>query len=138
LKNEKPFIQATAAPGCELDLGDAPKVTASPVTYHHIVARILQQNCVTCHRDGGIAPFALDDLAEVKDSAKVIKRVVSEGSMPPWFAAIEKNSEKNPWVNDCSLSTKDKTDLIAWIESSDRPLGNVADAPAKRSYPELM
>ena len=135
LKNEKPIIQATAAPGCELDLGDAPKVTASPVTYHRDVARILQQNCVTCHRDGGIAPFALDDIEEVKDRAKVIKRVVSEGTMPPWFAAIEKDAEKNPWANDCSLSAKDKADLVAWIESSDRPLGNVAEAPAKRSYP---
>jgi Ca2+-binding EF-hand superfamily protein/mono/diheme cytochrome c family protein/thiol-disulfide isomerase/thioredoxin len=135
LKNEKPIIQATAAPGCELDLGDAPKVAASPVTYHRDVARILQQNCVTCHRDGGIAPFALDDIEEVKDRAKVIKRVISEGTMPPWFAALDKDATTNPWVNDCSLSAKDKADLIAWIDSSDRPLGNVAEAPAKRTYP---
>lgn len=135
LRGETPVIQATAAPGCELDLGDAPKVAASPVTYHRDVARILQQNCVTCHRDGGIAPFALDDIEEVKDRAKVIKRVVSEGTMPPWFAAVEKDAEKNPWANDCSLSAKDQADLFAWLDSSDRPLGNVADAPAKRSYP---
>jgi Ca2+-binding EF-hand superfamily protein/mono/diheme cytochrome c family protein len=135
LKNEKPAIQATAAPGCELDLADAPKLAASPVTYHRDVARILQQNCVTCHRDGGIAPFALDDIEEVKDRAKVIKRVVSEGTMPPWFAAVEKDAEKNPWANDCSLSAKDKADLFAWLDSTGRPLGNVADAPAKRSYP---
>jgi Ca2+-binding EF-hand superfamily protein/mono/diheme cytochrome c family protein len=135
LKNEKPVIQATAAPGCELDIAEAPKVAASPVTYHRDVARILQQNCVTCHRDGGVAPFALDDIEEVTDRAKVIKRVVSEGTMPPWFAAIEKDADKNPWANDCSLSARDKADLFAWIESSARPLGNVADAPAKRSYP---
>jgi Ca2+-binding EF-hand superfamily protein/mono/diheme cytochrome c family protein len=135
VKNEKPVIQATAAPGCELDLGSAPKLAASPVTYHRDVARILQQNCVTCHRDGGIAPFALDDLAEVKDRAKVIKRVISEGTMPPWFAELDKDATTNPWVNDCSLSAKDKADLLAWIESSDRTLGNVAEAPAKRTYP---
>ncbi len=137
LKNEKPTIQATAAPGCELDLPEKAhaSASASPVTYHRDVARILQQNCVTCHRDGGIAPFALDDIEEVKDRAKVIKRVVSEGTMPPWFAAVEKDAEKNPWANDCSLSAKDKADLFAWLDSSDRPLGNVAEAPAKRSYP---
>jgi len=136
LKSERPVIQATAAPGCELDLPEESNSgSASPVTYHRDVARILQQNCVTCHRDGGIAPFALDDIEEVNDRARVIKRVITEGTMPPWFAAIEKDAEKNPWVNDCSLSTKDKTDLLAWIDSSDRPLGNVADAPAKRSYP---
>ncbi len=137
LKGETPHIAATAAPGCELDLGDAAKsTTASPVTYHRDVARILQQNCVTCHRDGGIAPFALDDLDEVKDRAKVIKRVVSERAMPPWFAANAKESEANPWANDCSLAARDKADLIAWIDSKDRPLGNAAEAPAKRAYPE--
>lgn len=135
VKNERPSIQATAAPGCELDLADAPKLTSSPVTYHRDVARILQQNCVTCHRDGGIAPFALDDIEEVKDRAKVIKRVVSEGTMPPWFAAMEKDADKIPWANDCSLSMKDRTDLLAWLNSSDRPLGNPAESPAKRSYP---
>jgi hypothetical protein len=55
--------------------------------------------------------------------------------MPPWFAAIDKDADKNPWANDCSLSAKDKADLFAWIDSKDRPLGDTADAPAKRRYP---
>jgi mono/diheme cytochrome c family protein len=135
LKNEEPSVVATAAPGCELDLEDAAKVAASPVTYHRDVARILQQNCVTCHREGGIAPFALDDVGEVSDRAKVIKRVITEGTMPPWFAALEPEPAKNPWGNDCSLSARDKTDLLAWLESSDRPLGDPADAPVPRTYP---
>jgi hypothetical protein len=133
LRGERPIIQATAAPGCELDLPEnAPPQTALPVTYHRDVARILQQNCVTCHREGGIAPFSLEDIEEVKDRAKVIKRVISEGSMPPWFAAVEKDPEKNPWANDCSLSTRDKADLFAWLDSSDRPAGNEAESPLKR------
>ena len=135
LRAEKPFVQATAAPGCELDLPAAAEAKATTVTYHRDVARILQQNCVSCHREDGIAPFALDDLDEVKDRAKVIRRVVGEGSMPPWFAAIDKDADKNPWANDCSLSAKDKADLFAWIDSKDRPLGDTADAPAKRRYP---
>jgi mono/diheme cytochrome c family protein len=135
LKDQKPAIQATAAPGCELDLVRETQRTASPVTYYRDVARILQQNCVTCHREGGIAPFALDDIEEVQDRARVIKRVVSEGTMPPWFAAPYKDAGKNPWANDCSLSSRDKADLLAWLDSSDRPLGNPAEAPAARSYP---
>ena len=137
LRGEKPFVQATAAPGCELDLPAAADADAkaTTVTYHRDVARILQQNCVSCHREDGIAPFALDDIDEVKDRAKVIRRVVNEGTMPPWFAAVEKDAEKNPWANDCSLATKDKADLIAWIDSKDRPLGDAAEAPAKRLYP---
>jgi Ca2+-binding EF-hand superfamily protein/mono/diheme cytochrome c family protein len=135
LRGEKPFVQATAAPGCELDLPAAADAKATTVTYHRDVARILQQNCVSCHREDGIAPFALDDIDEVKDRAKVIRRVVGEGSMPPWFAAVDKDADKNPWANDCSLSAKDKADLFAWIDSKDRPLGDAAEAPAKRRYP---
>jgi mono/diheme cytochrome c family protein len=136
LKGERPHVEATAAPGCELDLSDAPKLTASPVTYHRDVARILQQNCVHCHRDGGIGPFALDTVEAVKDRTRVIKRVVTEGTMPPWFAAPAKNPEANPWANDCSLSARDKADLLAWIDSKDRPLGNPAEAPQKRVFPD--
>jgi Ca2+-binding EF-hand superfamily protein/mono/diheme cytochrome c family protein len=135
LRGEKPFVQATAAPGCELDLPAAADAKATTVTYHRDVARILQQNCVSCHREDGIGPFALDDIDEVKDRAKVIRRVVSEGTMPPWFAGIEKDAAKNPWANDCSLSPRDKADLLAWIDSKDRPVGNPAEAPLKRTYP---
>ncbi|MBN8457251.1 MAG: EF-hand domain-containing protein [Verrucomicrobia bacterium] len=136
LQSETPPVQATVAPGCELDLEDAPKTANTGVTYHRDVARILQQNCVQCHRDGGIAPFALDDIEEVTDRAKVIRRVVTEGTMPPWFAAPEKDAAASRWANDISLSARDKADLLAWIESKDRPLGDAAEAPAKRVYPE--
>jgi len=136
LAGETPAIEATAAPGCEIDLPEAGgPASLSTVTYHRDVARILQQNCVQCHRDGGIAPFALEEVEEVKDRARVIKRVVSEGTMPPWFAVLEPGAESNPWANDCSLSERDKSDLIAWIDSKDRPLGDPAEAPTPRTYP---
>ena len=127
------LIAATTAPGCELDL----KPNAGPataVTYHRDVARILQQNCVRCHHDQGIAPFPLDDLASVKDHAKTIKRVLAEGTMPPWFAAAPKDGGSSPFANDCSLASKDKSDLLAWIDSKDRPLGNAAEAPAPLKF----
>ena len=136
LKGEAPAVPATAAPGCELDLPEksAGQITTA-VTYHRDVARILQQNCVGCHRDGGVGPFPLDDIDEVQDRAKTIRRVVTEGTMPPWFAAPEKDAAKNPWANDCSLSARDKADLLSWIDSKDRPLGDPAEAPLKRTYP---
>jgi hypothetical protein len=135
LRGEAPQVQATAAPGCELDRSVAPELSTSPVTYHRDVSRILQKNCVTCHREGGIAPFALEGLEEVTDRAAAIKRVVTEGTMPPWFATAEKDPNKNPWANDCSLSPTEKSDLLAWISSKDRPLGDPADAPLKRPHP---
>lgn len=134
LTGQRPLIAATTAPGCELDLKpnnqeQGTKNKEPTITYHRDIARILQQNCITCHRDSGIAPFALDDIAEVTDRAKVIRRVITEGTMPPWFAAATPEGKASPWANDCSLSTRDKTDLLAWLDSPDRPLGDAADAP---------
>jgi Ca2+-binding EF-hand superfamily protein/mono/diheme cytochrome c family protein len=129
-----PHVAATEAPGCELDLSAENSVAATNVTYHRDVARILQQNCVQCHREGGIAPFALDDLAEVQDRAKTIKRVVEQGQMPPWFAAPAKDGSESPWANDCSLGARDRADLLAWLDSKERSLGDVKDAPAKLQF----
>jgi Ca2+-binding EF-hand superfamily protein/thiol-disulfide isomerase/thioredoxin len=134
-RNESPAISATAAPGCELELDSSTRDSKTDVTYYSDVARILQQNCVSCHRDNGIAPFSLADLDSVQDHASVIKRVVTEGTMPPWFAANKQDSKSNPWANDCSLSSRDKSDLLAWIESKDRPLGEQKDAPEPKQYP---
>ncbi len=134
LAGKRPIIAATEAPGCELDV-PAPAVAANTqVTYHRDVARILQQNCVQCHHDKGIAPFALDDLADVTDRAKTIKRVIEDRVMPPWSAAPIADDQPNPWANDHSLSKRDKADLLAWIASPTRPLGNPADAPAPLKF----
>jgi len=133
LGGERPGIAATAAPGCEIDLGTERTGGPVDVTYHRDVARILQQNCVECHHEGGIAPFALDDHLEVDDRARVIARVVREGTMPPWFAAPPEEGP-SPWANDRSLSERDKADLLAWLDSKERPVGDPADAPEPVEY----
>jgi mono/diheme cytochrome c family protein len=126
-------VAATTAPGCELDLKPAVG-PATAISYHRDVARILQQHCVRCHHAQGIAPFPLDDLASVKDHTKTIRRVLQEGTMPPWFAAPPKDGGPSPFANDCSLGARDKADLLAWIDSKDRPLGDPAEAPAKLRF----
>ena len=136
LAGRQPLVQATAAPGCELDLGGVRSPSNGTVTYYRDVARILQQNCLRCHRDGGIAPFAFDELPAVLDRAKAIQRVVEQQHMPPWFAAPAPFGSENPWSNDCSLSTRDRVDLLSWLHSSDRPLGDSAQGPKPLQFPE--
>jgi Ca2+-binding EF-hand superfamily protein len=67
LAGRLPHIAATEAPGCELDLKEDAPLAKTEVTYHRDIARILQQNCVECHREGGLAPFSLTEPDEVMD-----------------------------------------------------------------------
>lgn len=139
---------ATTSPGCELYY-DTTVESDSNVTYHNRISRIIQSNCIECHRDGENAPIPLESYAEVRDYVGMIQDVVRRGVMPPWFAApqpIVKNdadtqsdgeavSHSLHWSNDRSLSDQDKHDLFTWIESG-VPEGDPADAPLPRSFPD--
>jgi peroxiredoxin len=132
LAGKEPLIAATDAPGCALEQ-KATSLTTK-VTYHNQVSRIVQNNCLECHRTGGVAPFSLATYEDVKSHAGMIRKQVERGVMPPWFAAPEKDSAHSIWNNDRSLVPQDKADLLAWL-ASDKPAGNAADAPVARVFP---
>lgn len=134
LAGEAIQIAATTAPGCALDLPKTGGTVASTqVTYHGQVARIMQNACIECHRADGLGPFSLETMADVIENAGMIKKQVARGAMPPWFAAKAVDETESPWKNDCSLSARDKADLLAWIDS-DRPAGDAKDAPLPRKF----
>ena len=122
----KPSTANVDPSGCALEPVTAPPATA--ITYYDAVAPIVQKNCVSCHRQGGIAPFKLDTIADVKAHAAMIKQTVEQGTMPPWQAAPAVGTTKSPWVNDCSLQPADKETLLTWLNGP-RALGNIAKAP---------
>jgi Ca2+-binding EF-hand superfamily protein/mono/diheme cytochrome c family protein len=134
LRGEPADITATSAPGCALDLSAKTALASSNVTYHRDIARIMQANCVECHHSGGVGPFALDSYEAVIEHAGMIRKQVERGAMPPWFAAALEGQTHTPWANDRSLSERDRADLLNWL-GSDRPKGDVADAPTPRQFP---
>lgn len=134
LRGEPAEVVATSAPGCALDLPVQKAVATIPVTYHRDIARILQANCVECHHQGGVGPFALDSYEAVIEHAGMIRKQVERGAMPPWFAAPLEGLSHSPWSNDRSLSTRDRADLLGWL-GSDRVKGDVADAPKPHIFP---
>ena len=130
LAGKTPAVTATTAPGCELEIAPA---APTAITYHARAERIIQANCVTCHRAGGVGPFALTTYAQVSAYKAAIKRVVEAGTMPPWTAAPPPPGTPTPWVNDCSLTAPDKADLLAWLAGG-LPKGDPADAPLPRNF----
>ena len=131
---QPPKFPATTAPGCALDLKTV-AATDTKITYHHQIARIMQANCVECHHRDGLAPFPLETRADLIEHAGMIKKQITRGAMPPWFAAPVTQGHDNPWANDRSLSPQDKADLLAWLDS-DRPEGDAKDAPIARQFPD--
>lgn len=132
LANQSPFVAATDAPGCALDVKPAAALTGD-ITYHNRISRLIQNNCLECHRTGGVAPFSLETYEDVKSHAAMMRKQVERGVMPPWFAAPRKDGGLSHWANDRSLAAAEKRDLLAWL-ASDKPTGNPADAPLPRKF----
>lgn len=54
------------------------------VNYQGDIRPLLEANCVSCHVEGGVAPFALDDVENVETYQALIVSEVLSGVMPPW------------------------------------------------------
>jgi peroxiredoxin len=134
LRGDRPNTAATLAPGCPLELkqaaGEAPPST---VTWNGRISRLVQTHCVECHHQGGVAPFALEEIDEVASHGAAIQDVVERGIMPPWFAAPTPAGEKSRWSNDRSLPSRDKADLLAWLAGG-KPAGDPREAPLPHRF----
>jgi tetratricopeptide (TPR) repeat protein/mono/diheme cytochrome c family protein len=67
--------------------GPAVAAAQPPPTYAADVAPIMQAHCVSCHRDGGDAPFSLDSFRDVRRRASLIAVATKRRYMPPWKPA---------------------------------------------------
>jgi thiol-disulfide isomerase/thioredoxin/mono/diheme cytochrome c family protein len=156
LAGRAPEIAATSSPGCAIEYAKpatspatttptaTPNTTttttsnASPaVTYTRDISRIINANCVECHREGGVGPFRLDSYEAVARRATMIRAVTEEGTMPPWFAAPMHGKDgialESPWANDRSMSEAEKDAILAWIAAG-KPEGDPKDLPLPRTF----
>jgi hypothetical protein len=94
------------------------------VRFNKEVVRILQQNCLGCHRTGGIAPMSLATYEEARPWAKAIKEELLEKRMPPW-PAIKGYGD---FLNSPRLSERDRDLIVNWVEGG-APKGEAGDLP---------
>lgn len=111
---------------CEPDVtvptGSLPKTR----TYHQDVAPIAAEKCVECHRDGGIAPFALDNYQEFARRTIAIRNSIATLHMPPWQPATCCQNYRH----DLSLSAEQRAIFLQWLDSG-IPLGAVQAVPMR-------
>ena len=99
---------------------------ADDVTYAKDVARILYENCVVCHRPGGIGPMELLDYEDAQRYALRIRRQVANELMPPYY--YDRDIGIQELEHDWRLSPEDISTIVAWVDQG-APLGDPADLP---------
>ena len=126
---DKPVSEpATEAIGCLI--GRVLKPTGdTEVTYSNQIARLFQKRCVECHRPGQIGPFALQNYEEAVGWAEMVREVVNDQRMPPWFA----DPKFGHFRNNNSLSDAEKALIDKWVEAG-APEGDAKDLPAPIEY----
>lgn len=55
------------------------------MTYQRDLRALVEDNCLSCHVEGGIAPFALDSYERLSEYAPSVVAAVESGRMPPWL-----------------------------------------------------
>ena len=54
------------------------------IAYNGEAGRIINENCVVCHREGGIGPMAFESYEQVRPWAPLIQFRVANREMPPY------------------------------------------------------
>jgi hypothetical protein len=80
-------------------------------TYEQDVRPVLESRCISCHRAGGIAPFALTTFAEVQPMAQAIGQAVATRRMPPYLAA----PGCADYAEDQNLSADELATVAKWL-----------------------
>ena len=82
------------------------------LSYTKDIAPIIASNCATCHRDGGVAPFAMDSSLAVQGWSPMIREVIMTKRMPP--GQID-NKVGHRIKNAMNLSDNEMQMLVRWV-----------------------
>jgi hypothetical protein len=101
------------------DPGPDATPTTARATWYQDVGPILSKHCMSCHQDGGIAPFPLTDVESARDHAGIAIDKIDKGLMPPFDAREETGdagcTPRFNWVDDPRLTGDEKQKLRDWV-----------------------
>ena len=112
-----------------LCLAPVAQAWAAGPTFARDVAPIVYANCVSCHRTGEAAPFALQTFEDVRKHAKQIAEVTASRYMPPW----KPQPGWGHFVGERRLSDDQLQILKAWADTG-APQGDPATAPVPPTF----
>lgn len=118
--------------------GDAIEFTvdaahAESLSYADDIAPILKERCVTCHMEGGIAPFAMSSHQMVQGWSPMIRETLYTKRMPPG----QIDNEYVEAFHDVNHITIEETQkLVSWINAGSPNNGN--SDPLAEYRPEIV
>lgn len=92
------------------------------VSYARDVAPILEQRCVTCHQEGGIAPFAMNNHQMVKGWSPMIRETLYTKRMPP--GQID-NDYLDNFHGVFHITPEETQTLVHWIDAGSQNNDNI-------------
>jgi len=90
-------------------------LTVTAQTYTDGVADIINNNCVVCHRPGGIGPMSFETYEQVRPWAPLIQMRVANREMPPY--AYDHGIGIQDLQGDWRLSQEDIDTVVAWVNN---------------------
>lgn len=107
------------ANGCELSFPTRDLHASTVPDYAKEIAPILEEKCVTCHIEGGIAPFAMNSHMMVQGWSPMMKEVMMTKRMPP----AQVDPSINHFTNARYMDPSELQTLVHWIDAGS-PRGN--------------
>ena len=102
-----------------------------PPVYEADIAPIIEENCASCHRESGIAPFAMDSYSMIRGWSPMIREVVMTKRMPPG----QIDPHIGSFENDMLLADSEQQTLLHRIEAG-APRDGTSDPLAHLFWPE--
>ncbi len=131
LEGETPATESGAA-DCALDFPRLEALAEQTPDYAADVAPIVIEQCASCHREGGIGPFALDSHLMLQGWSPMIREVLLSKRMPP----MQVDPSIGHFTNARYLPTEELETLISWIDAG-APRGAAAIDPlAEVEFPD--
>ena len=115
LDGERLDLVATATSGTAIHFANAE--AHANLSYDKDIAPIIAENCANCHREGGIAPFAMDSNLAVQGWSPMIREVVMTKRMPP--GQID-NKVGHKMKNEMNLSDEEMQKLVRWVNAGSK------------------
>lgn len=104
------------------------------LSYANDIAPILEERCVTCHQEGGIAPFAMSSLQMVQGWSPMIRETLITKRMPPGQIDAE---YVDAFHDVYHITTEETQKLVHWIDNGSKsaddsdPLMELVHNPVK-------